>query len=146
MKNIIAYLSPEAKKILDSYKNCNVGIFDHARGVLPADVIHHKFFTICLFDKSTVFDDSSNSGKSVRSYKENQPKPFKVFTVLIRGSDDDSGYLLGVLKKFSVDGFLYKPFDSEKYQEFGTVKYNYTNIVVKLVEPYSFLKGGGRKY
>ena len=145
MKTVINHLSPEAKKLLNKYKYCNVGITGHINS-LPADVFRYRIYSICLYEKNTVFDQSPNRGISVVEYQKKQPTPIAGFGVFVRDSSFDSGYLFGVLKKHSTQGFLYKPFDSENFKDFGCIEYDYTNIVVKLVEPYSFLKGGGRKY
>lgn len=145
MKNIINYLSPEAKSRLFEYKHCNVGFFINSNFV-PKEIIKNRVYTVCLYPKNTVFDQSSNAGKSITEYQKNQPLPVKSFTVVVRDSSFDSGYLFGVLKKHSTQGFLYKPFDSENFKDFGCVRCDYANTVAKLLEPYSFRKGGGRMY
>lgn len=145
MKSIIDYLSNEAKNILNKYKHCNVGIIENVNS-LPTDVTKHRVFSICLYEKNTVFDQSSNAGKSIVEYQSKKPLTVKSFTVLAYASTQDSGHLLGILKKFSTEEFLYKRSGSENFKYFGCSTCDYTKCMVKLIEPYSFLKGGGRMY
>lgn len=145
MKTIIDHLSDNAKNILNEYRHCNIGIIRNANS-LPTHVTKLRVFSLCLYEKNTVFEESSNAGKSIVEYQSKQPLPVKSFTVLVYASTQDSGHLLGILKKFSTEEFLYKPSDSENFEYFGCIEYDYKKFVVKLIKSYSFLKGGGRAY
>ncbi len=142
MLNIIDQLSPEAKTVLDDYSTCNVGVFAKTELDLPTHVRERHFFTISVYPSGTTFPEVSD-GSSLKKYQESQPISLRDYFVLIRGESDDSGTLLGILKKYGTDGFLYKPFDQTRYRDTTTIKYDYSDRIVKLIEPYSFLKGGG---
>ena len=142
MKNVIDALSYEAKLELEKLSVCNVGIVS---GVLPPHVKNLCAYTIALYDKGTEFPPVVTGG-SVNNYDDTQPLPVFKYAVLVNGSISDAGTLKGHLKKYQDgSGYLYKPFDSTVFHDNDFIKYDCSKYVVKLVTPYSFLKGGGRK-
>lgn len=142
MYNLIDCLSPEAKTIFYDYGNCNVGILC---GKLPPDASLFRVFDISVYEKKTTFTEVVG-GISTENYKKLQPVPVKSFSVLVNGTTDDSGCLLGLLNKHKTNGgYYYKKFDQLEFVDKCIIKYDYSKFTVKLVEPYSFLKGGGRK-
>jgi hypothetical protein len=141
MKNIIDALSQEARSKLDEFLGCNVGII---RSV-PVPAIQK--FVVCnigVYSADTKFP-TETVGVSLKTYQELQPTPEISYVVLVNGSTSDGGNLKGILKKYGTDGFLYKPFNETKYHNKNFIKYDYHDKLVKLIQPYSFLKGGGRK-
>jgi hypothetical protein len=147
MNNILNKLSPEAQYVLSGYSSCNIGILKYVQQLTaPSRIYDFLTFSICVYDKNAKFP-TLRRGVGVTEYLSARPKSEDTYLVLVSGSGgDDAGELKGLLKKYGKDGFLYKPFNETTFQDNSTIKYDYTNKIVKLVEPYSFLKGGGRKW
>lgn len=143
MKHFLDYLSPEANAALSEYSDCNVGVILKTKQ-LPLHVRQFCVYDIGVYEKNTKFPDVVG-GTSLQEYQKQQPKPTIQYAVLIHGACSDSGILKGLLKQYGDCGYLYKPFNQTEFQNNNFIKYDYSNKLVKLVEPYSFLKGGGRK-
>ena len=138
MNNLLKQLSPAAQTYLDGYKNCNIAIVN-ANVKIPEFLKKHLICSIGIFDKNDIFLDIV-PGSSLIKANQDQPVPKSLFYVFSYHNYS----LFGEIRKVTND-FLLKRFDSDEFQFFGKVKYSFNGLVVKLLEPYSFKHGGGRK-